>query len=59
MNYDITFCVNKTCPLRANCKRNTDRIWYPWQVSMARFKPDEKGNCEYYIPMKKEKQNDL
>lgn len=52
MNYDITFCANKTCKLSANCERNTDRLKdYPYSVSMAAFTPDENGNCEYYVPM--------
>jgi len=51
MNYDITFCANKTCNLRANCERNTDRLKdYPYPVSMAAFTPDENGNCEHYVP---------
>ena len=54
-SYDICFCANKTCPLRANCERNTDRLaGYPWPVSMAGFAPDENGECEYYCPMKDE-----
>lgn len=54
-SFDITFCANKNCPKRQNCKRNTDRLvtfFYP--VSMAAFAPDENGNCEHYVPMNEE-----
>ena len=55
MNYDITFCANKSCPKRQNCERNTDRLKdYPYPVSMALFTPYENSNCEHYVPMRKE-----
>lgn len=52
-SYDITFCVDKTCKLRSNCKRNTDRISkdYKYPVSMAAFAPNEDGSCDYYEPI--------
>lgn len=57
MNYDITFCANKTCPLRANCERNSDRMKdCPYPVWMCNFKPNKNGTCVFYMPMKKEKE---
>lgn len=54
-SFDITFCPNKTCTKRANCERNTDRLKdYPYPVSMAGFHQDENGDCEYYVPMNEE-----
>ena len=55
-SFDITFCANKDCPLRENCKRNSDRLkGYKWPVSMALFTPDAKsGTCDVYLPVKAE-----
>lgn len=58
-SFDITFCGNKYCPKRQNCERNTDRLKnYPYPVSMAGFAPDENGECEYYVPMNEESEEE-
>ena len=55
--YDITFCPNKTCPLRPNCERNSDRLeGYHHPVSMAGFAPDNNGQCDYYVPLNDEEE---
>jgi len=51
---DISMCENQTCPLKETCYRfkaipNTHQ-------SYADFKPDEKGKCDYYYPIKNRKE---
>ena len=61
MFLDITWCENKKCPKRSNCKRNSDRLigidipnYYP--SSYAIFTPDKDGECEGYVQLNEESQ---
>ena len=58
-SYDICFCANHECKFRPNCERRTERISkdYKWPVAMARFAPDENGECNYYWPKKESEVN--
>jgi hypothetical protein len=52
---DISMCQNLTCQKKETCYRFTATpSTYQWY---AGFKPDEKGECKYYIPNKKKESN--
>ena len=56
---DISMCQNQTCPLRDTCYRFKAKPDPYWQA-YGGFKPDENGNCNYYIknvPLSTNQQN--
>lgn len=48
MSNDITYCVNKECPVRHTCKRGDLPKAVHW-VSQANFESGKDG-CSYIIP---------
>lgn len=51
MTKDITFCVTGNCKLKNSCQRNC--IGKPIKqdfISMAEFRPNNSGTCDFYIP---------
>lgn len=49
---DISMCQNEECPLRESCYRYLATPFIPRQA-YADFKPNDKGECSYYWPVKK------
>jgi hypothetical protein len=48
---DIAMCSNHECPLRENCYRHMAEP-NKYGQSYTRFKPNEKGECDYYWPLR-------
>jgi len=46
---DISMCRNIFCPLKDSCYRYLAEPGF--FQSYASFKPDEKGNCDFYWPI--------
>lgn len=58
--YDITWCENKTCPLRPKCGRNSALIDPNWKypLSHAIFEPGKDGTCEYFMEQENNTENE-
>jgi hypothetical protein len=50
---DISMCTNKDCPLKETCYR-FKAIPDKYRQSYGGFAPDDKGECKYYWPLKKD-----
>lgn len=49
-SYDITFCMNRSCPLSNKCGRSVKRLdGKQVIVSMSSFAPDADGTCKHQL----------